>query len=80
MMLMFHCKCRASSYCQEYFSPLVGLFNMKEQSESYQAKEKTNIWVARGTGTPNDRDEVNIREVCECENPVNILQCVFLKL
>jgi len=24
-------------------------------------------WVARGTGTPKDRDEVNRREVCECD-------------
>jgi hypothetical protein len=25
------------------------------------------IWVGRGTGTPKDKDEVNKREVCECE-------------
>ena len=24
-------------------------------------------WVTRGTGTPKDRDEVNRREVCECD-------------
>ena len=24
-------------------------------------------WVARGTGTPQDRDEVNKREVSECD-------------
>ena len=24
-------------------------------------------WVARGTGTPKDRDEVNKNEVCECD-------------
>ncbi len=24
-------------------------------------------WVARGTGTPKDRDEVNKQEVCECD-------------
>jgi hypothetical protein len=24
-------------------------------------------WVERGTGTPKDRDEVNIREVYECD-------------
>ena len=24
-------------------------------------------WVARGTGTPKDRDEVNRREFCECD-------------
>jgi hypothetical protein len=24
-------------------------------------------WVARGTGTPKDKDEVNKREVCECD-------------
>jgi hypothetical protein len=24
-------------------------------------------WVARGTGIPKDRDEVNRQEVCECD-------------
>ena len=24
-------------------------------------------WVTRGTGTTKDRDEVNRREVCECD-------------
>jgi hypothetical protein len=24
-------------------------------------------WVPRGTGTPKDRDEVNRREICECD-------------
>ena len=24
-------------------------------------------WVARGTGTPKDRDEFNRRDVCECD-------------
>jgi hypothetical protein len=24
-------------------------------------------WGGRGTGTPKDKDEVNKREVCECE-------------
>jgi hypothetical protein len=27
-------------------------------------------WVARRTGTPKDRDEVNKREVCECDGRV----------
>jgi hypothetical protein len=27
-------------------------------------------WVARGTGTPKDRDEVNRREVFECDGRV----------
>jgi hypothetical protein len=30
-------------------------------------KTKGEEWVARGTGTPNDRDEVNRRDVCECD-------------
>ena len=31
-------------------------------------KLRTRIhWVDRGTGTPKDRDEVNRREVCECD-------------
>ena len=24
-------------------------------------------WVGRGTGTPEDKDEVNMREACECD-------------
>ena len=24
-------------------------------------------WVARGTGTPKDKDEINKSEVCECD-------------
>jgi hypothetical protein len=24
-------------------------------------------WPGRGTGTPKDKDEVNKREVCECD-------------
>jgi hypothetical protein len=27
----------------------------------------TTHWVGHGTGTPKDRDEVNRREVCECD-------------
>jgi len=27
-------------------------------------------WVPWGTGTPKDRDEVNKREVCECDGCV----------
>ncbi len=30
-------------------------------------------WVGRGTGTPKDKDEVNRRDVCECDGWV----CVF---
>jgi hypothetical protein len=26
-----------------------------------------NLHFGRGTGTPKDKDEVNRREVCECE-------------
>jgi hypothetical protein len=34
-----------------------------------QTKRFTRLshWVGRGTGTPKDKDEVNKREVCECE-------------
>ncbi len=24
-------------------------------------------WVVRGTGTPKDKDDVNGRDVCECD-------------
>jgi hypothetical protein len=24
-------------------------------------------WVVRGTGTPKDKDDVNRRDVCECD-------------
>ncbi len=38
--------------------------------EDYKLKEiyaSLTHWVGRGTGTPKDKDEVNKREVCECE-------------
>ncbi len=33
-------------------------------------------WVARGTGTPKDRDEVNRRDVCECDGWVWVLEVI----
>ena len=33
-------------------------------------------WIARGTGTPNDKDEVNKREVCECDGCVCDLEAI----
>ena len=33
-------------------------------------------WVARETGTPKDRDEVNKREVCECDGCVCDLEAI----
>ncbi len=33
-------------------------------------------WVAQGTGTPNDKDEVNKREVCECDGCVCDLEAI----
>ncbi len=33
-------------------------------------------WVARGTGTPKDRDEINRREVCECDGWVWVLEVI----
>ena len=33
-------------------------------------------WVARGTGTPKDKDEVNKREVCECDGCVCDLEAI----
>ena len=33
-------------------------------------------WVARGTGTPKDRDEVNRRDVCECDGWVCVLEVI----
>jgi hypothetical protein len=31
-------------------------------------------WVVRGTGTPKDKDEVNRRDVCECDGECVVLQ------
>jgi hypothetical protein len=33
---------------------------------NYYTLVRNPVWVAWGTGTPKDRDEVNRREVCEC--------------
>jgi hypothetical protein len=37
--------------------------------EDYKLKDlrASHTLVGRGTGTPTDKDEVNKREVCECE-------------
>jgi hypothetical protein len=35
-------------------------------------------WVVRGTGIPKDRDEVNRREVCQCDGEV--CQCELRSL
>ncbi len=32
--------------------------------------------VVRGTGTPKDRDEVNRREVCECDGCMCVLEVI----
>jgi hypothetical protein len=31
-------------------------------------------WVVRGTGTPKDKDDVNRRDVCECDGWVCVLE------
>ncbi len=33
-------------------------------------------WVARGTGTPKDKDEVNRRDVCESDEWVCVLEVI----
>ena len=46
-----------------------------EESTRLGYTEKSTVWLimsvclllTRGTGTPKDRDEVNRREVCECD-------------
>ena len=35
--------------------------------ESIKRELKRRHWVGRGTGTRKDKDEVNRRELCECE-------------
>ncbi len=37
------------------------------QTTNYEIYAPRTHWVGRGTGTPKDKDEVNKREVCECE-------------
>ena len=51
-------------------TPQVCWFESLAQSimHRYAGTSTTRIhWVARGTGTPKDRDEVNKRDVCECD-------------
>ena len=43
----------------------VGL--MKDWKQSWGIYASHIHWVGRGTGTPKDRDEVNRRDVCECD-------------
>ncbi len=39
----------------------------KTKNKNYGSYTPLIHWVGRGTGTPKDRDEVNNREVCECD-------------
>ncbi len=38
-----------------------------DRKDKWIRDEKFVQWVVRGTGTPKDRDEVNRREVSECD-------------
>ena len=42
-------------------------YNERLNVETGGSKTHRIHWVGRGTGTPKDRDEVNRREVCECD-------------
>ncbi len=33
-------------------------------------------WVSRVTGTPKDRDDVNRRDVCECDGLVCVVEVI----
>ena len=48
----------------------------KTKSESWGIYTSHIHWVTRGTGTPNDKDEVNKREVCECDGWVCDLEVI----
>jgi hypothetical protein len=45
---------------------LINEVNLLKTTNS-EIYEPLTHWVGRGTGTPKDKDEVNKREVCECE-------------
>ncbi len=40
---------------------------MKDYKLKLRILHVSHTLVGRGTGTPKDRDEVNRREVCECD-------------
>jgi hypothetical protein len=40
---------------------------MKDYKLKLRNLHTSHTLVGRGTGTPKDRDEVNTREVCECD-------------
>ena len=40
---------------------------MKDYKLKLRDLRTSHTLVGRGTGTPKDKDEVNKREVCECE-------------
>ncbi len=40
---------------------------MKDKNEISEIYTSRIHWVVRGTGTPKDRDEVNRRDVSECD-------------
>jgi hypothetical protein len=39
----------------------------KTKNWSWEIYKPLRHWVARGTGTPKDKDEINRREVCDCD-------------
>ncbi len=46
----------------------------KTKNEIWEIYTSRIHWVARGTGTPKDRDEVNGRDVCDCDGWVCVLK------
>ena len=40
---------------------------MKDQKVTIRELHVSQDWVVRWTGTPKETDEVNRREVCECD-------------
>ena len=48
----------------------------KTQNQSWGIYAPRIHWVARGTGTPKDRDDVNRRDVCECDGWACVLEVI----
>jgi hypothetical protein len=49
---------------------------MKDYKLKLRDLRASHTLVGRGTGTPKDKDEVNKREVCECEGWVRDLDAI----
>ncbi len=67
-------KARVKDKTNEWESvPWVSMW-WKNKNETWGIYTSHIHWVSRGTGTPKDKDDINRRDVCECDGWVCVLE------